>query len=78
MLNKTINPLETVEELLENIVKETGVVKIILDYKKQMESVYCIICQMACESHHCAQCVCCNKWCCYNHQMEHEMACEFD
>ena len=78
MSSKSTNQLKTITGLLLNIVKEIGVVEIILDYKKSMESVYCVICDMACLTHECSRCRSCNTWCCNNHHMEHEINCDFD
>ena len=64
-------------ELLVDIVKEKGVAKIILDYKKEMENI-CVICENLLETHHYSRCRGCGKLCCPNNVMEHEINCDFD
>ena len=65
-------------DLITNLVKEKGVAKIILDYKTQMEKVFCVICDEGYDEHKCNKCRGCGEWCCSNHTMTHEINCDFE
>ena len=66
--------------LLLELVKEKGIVDIILSMKKDMESYYCTECDKQCtfkQGDYCRSCE--NKWFCWNHLSYHEIeGCTYD